>query len=162
MKPFWAFGAFSAFVVILSFCITLSVFSNASPLPIAPDKASFIIFQNHVKSAFIAGVVILLVYGILKKRFAKNLIHRTAFSISVITAIFSCVGYIASFIQIIFLPAIILVLIANLKIFESLKVFIENNKLPKIVLAIPLLESWLILSAMITPYIVSMLKLLKL
>lgn len=161
MKSFWVFGAFSASVVILAFYIVLSMFSNASPLPVTPNKASFVIFQNHVKSAFIAGVVILFVYGVLKRRFAKNLIHRTAFSISVITAVFSCVGYIASFIQIIFLPAIILVLIANLKILESLKVFIENNKLPKIVLAIPFLESWLILAAMITPYIASMLKLLK-
>lgn len=161
MKSFWAFSAFSASIVILTFSIVLSIFSNASPLPTAADKAAFMLFQNHVKSAFIAGVAILFVYGILKKQFAKNLIHRTAFSISVITAIFSCVGYIASFIQAIFLPAIILIFIANLKIFESLKGFIENNKLPKIVLDIPLLESLLIFSAMVIPYIVSTVKILK-
>lgn len=161
MRLFCIFGILSVFIVVISFFIALLIFSTASHPPTNIEQASFIIFRNHARAAFVAGVAIIFSYGVLRKLFEKNDTHRTALFTSFATALISCVGYTVSFVQIIFLPTIIIIMIVTFKLMESLRVFIEKNKLPKFVLTIPLLESFVIFTAMITLYINSMLKILK-
>ncbi|KKS25417.1 MAG: hypothetical protein A2736_01040 [Candidatus Yanofskybacteria bacterium RIFCSPHIGHO2_01_FULL_41_27] len=163
MKLFWIFGLLASSIVLISFLIALSVFSSPSLSSTDMDKAVFEISKNHAKAGFIAGTAILFYYGALKKLFGKDYIYRKAFFISFAIALLSCFGYVVSFIHLrtIFLLSIIIIMFATLKLMESVKLLIETEKLPKIVLVIPLFESMLIFIVMTLSYIFSTFQLIK-